>query len=86
MDLSRKSQYRSDYEGIDTKLHRREPPVAPKDKQQTYVVPYQKMDTMTVTQVDQRGRGNSYHCCDRFCRGIFNRWMWRIYRVFDWYQ
>lgn len=51
--LYRKSQYREDYEGIDTKLHRREPPVAPKDKQLSYVVPYQKMDTMTVTQVDQ---------------------------------
>ena len=50
--LYRKSQYRVDYEGIDTKLHRREPPVVPKDKQLSYVVPYQKMDTMTVTQVD----------------------------------
>ncbi len=51
--FNRKSQYRSDYEGIDTSQHHREPAVVPKDKQKLYVVPNQKMETVTVTQVDQ---------------------------------
>ncbi|CAF0836200.1 unnamed protein product [Adineta ricciae] len=47
-----KSQYQSDYEGIDTSRHHRPPPVAPKDRQRLYVPTIQKMDTMTVTQRD----------------------------------
>jgi hypothetical protein len=46
-----KSQYRSDYEGIDTSRHPRQPAAAPKDHQKPYVSPIVKMDTMTVTQV-----------------------------------
>jgi len=48
----RKSQYRSDYEGIDTSLHHREPPASHKDQQKVHIVPSQKMDTLTVTQVN----------------------------------
>jgi hypothetical protein len=40
-----------DYEGIDTSRHLRQPAAAPKDHQKPYVLPTQKMDTMTVTQV-----------------------------------
>ena len=48
-EFSRRSQYRVDYEGIDTSRHPRAPLAAPKDR--TYIPPIQKMDTMTVTQV-----------------------------------
>jgi len=50
----RKSQYRSDYEGIDINQHHREPAAAPKDLKKPYVVPQQKMETMTVTQVSDQ--------------------------------
>ncbi|CAF0850225.1 unnamed protein product [Rotaria sordida] len=46
-----KSQYRADYEGIDTSRHLRQPAVIPKDKK-PYVAPIQKMDTISVTQRD----------------------------------
>ncbi|CAF4247026.1 unnamed protein product [Rotaria magnacalcarata] len=47
-----KSQYRIDYEGIDARRHTRQPPAAPKDHNKPYVPPIQKMDTMSVTQVN----------------------------------
>ncbi|CAF3335042.1 unnamed protein product [Rotaria socialis] len=47
-----KSQYRTDYEGIDASRHTRQPPAAPKDHNRPYVPPIQKMDTMSVTQRD----------------------------------
>ncbi|CAF3541128.1 unnamed protein product [Rotaria sp. Silwood1] len=46
-----KSQYRTDYAGIDTSRYPREPAALPKDKK-PYVAPIQKMDTMSVTQRD----------------------------------
>ncbi|CAF4250040.1 unnamed protein product [Rotaria sp. Silwood2] len=46
-----KSQYRVDYEGIDTSRHLRQPAVVPKDKR-PYVAPMQKMDTISVTHRD----------------------------------
>ena len=52
--ILRKSQYRVDFEGIDTNLHPRQPMAAPKDHQRPYVAPVQKMETMTVTKVIHR--------------------------------
>ncbi|CAF0962145.1 unnamed protein product [Adineta steineri] len=46
------SQYRADYEGIDTSRHHRPPAVAPRDAQKLYMKPLQKMESLTVTKRD----------------------------------
>ncbi|CAF3016687.1 unnamed protein product [Rotaria sp. Silwood2] len=50
--IEKASQYRTDYPGHNTTQHPRQPAVVPKDHQQAYVAPMQKMDTLTVTQRD----------------------------------
>ncbi|CAF3519050.1 unnamed protein product [Rotaria sordida] len=50
--IEKASQYRTDYPGHNASEHPRQPLAAPKDYQQPYVTPMQKMDTLTVTQRD----------------------------------
>ncbi|CAF3579036.1 unnamed protein product [Rotaria sp. Silwood1] len=50
--IEKASQYRTDYPGHNASEHPRQPPAAPKDHQQPYIAPMQKMDTLTVTQRD----------------------------------
>lgn len=50
--VEKDSKYRTDYPGHDVSQHPRQAAVAPKDNQQSYVAPSQKMDSLTVNQRD----------------------------------